>query len=99
MFFGNVFNKNIDYVRVFSGISMRAVRKGRLIKKVAVASDSKVSVLYKFVSVDNLTEVVIMGADGTIKNTLPVDKVFCLVERAKPYLSVEAEARRLDIIR
>ena len=64
----------------------------------AVAESSKVKVLYKFISVDHLTEVLIIGDDGKTKNTLSTGKVFTLVSKGRPYSSVGEEARRLDII-
>ena len=99
MLFGNLFvKKDSDYVRIFSGMDMRAVQKGRRVIRVAVAESSKVKVLYKFISVDHLTEVLIIGDDGKTKNTLSAGKVFTLVSNGRPYSSVGEEARRLDII-
>ena len=99
MLFGNIFvRRENDYVRIFSGMDIRALRKGRIVKKVAVTESVKLKTLYKFMSVDHLTEVVIMGENGKIKNTLSVDKVFMLIEKGRPYCSVGEEARRLEII-
>ena len=97
--FGNVFvKKDVDYVRIFSGMDMRAVKKGRRVYRVAVTEDAKVKVLYKFISVDHLTEVLITDSDGKTKNTLSAGKVFKLVSKGRPYSSVGEEARRLEII-
>ena len=99
MLFGNLFvKKDSDYVRIFSGMDMHAVQKGRRVIRVAVAESSKVKVLYKFISVDHLTEVLIISDDGKTKNTLSAGKVFTLVSNGRPYSSVGEEARRLDII-
>ena len=100
MIFGNVLvSPHIDYVRLYSGLDMRAVKKGRTVSKVAVACSSPVKTLYKFVGVDHLTELVIVGDDGKIKNTLPFDKVLILLRDGRPYSSVGEEVMRLDLMR
>ena len=98
MVFGNLFvNTENDYVRIFFGMDMRAVSKGRQVKKVAVTFDTKIKTLYKFFSADSLTEIVVIGDDGKIKDTLSVDKVSVLLTKARPYSSVGEELRRLEM--
>lgn len=100
MLFGNILvsDKNV-YVRTFFGVDKRFIEKGRAVKRVAVGYKTKVKTLYKFVSSNDFTEVLILDDDGKTKNTLPIDKVFKLLSQGKPYLTVYDEACRLDLIR
>lgn len=96
--FGNVFvSTKCDYIRLFSGLDMRAVEKGRAIKKVAVSETTKVKTLYKFIDSSTLTELVVLSTDGKTKNALSFDKTFTLVSLGKPYLTVGDEVRRLRL--
>lgn len=86
------------YVRIFAGVDMRAVAKGREIKKIAVLSTTEIKRLYKFAGVNDVVELSVFSKAGKIKLTLTADKVSKLLSEGKPYLSVEEEARRLDLI-
>ena len=86
------------YVRIFAGVDMRAVAKGREIKKIAVLSTTEIKRLYKFAGANDVVDLCVFSATGKIKLTLPADKVSKLLSEGKPYLSVEEEARRLKLI-
>ncbi len=99
MLLGNVFvSKDNVYVRIFSGFNYQTAEKGREVRRIVVLEDSKVKTLYKFINGSYFIELVIVDRLGKEKHTLPVDKVYKLLEKGKLYLSVSLEARRLDLI-
>ena len=99
MLLGNIFvSKENTYVRIFSGFNYVLAEKGREVKRIVVLEDSKVKTLYKFINNSNFVEIVVVDRCGKEKYTLPIDKVYKLLENGKLYLSVSSEARRLDLI-
>ncbi len=99
MLLGNVFvSKDNVYVRIFSGFNHQVAEKGREVRRIVVLEDSKVKTLYKFINGSYFIELVVMDRQGKEKYTLPVDKVYKLLEKGKLYLPISSEARRLDLI-
>lgn len=100
MLLGNIFvSKDNIYVRIFSGFNSIAAEKGREIKRIAVLGSSKVKALYKFINGSNFIELVVLDRCGKEKYTLPIDKVYKLLECGKLYLPISVEVERLCLIK
>ena len=96
MLLGNFFlPKGCDYVRLFSGIDLSAVAKGRAIKKIAVTENMKIRSLYRFFGGSELTEIVVFSSDGKIKYALSADKAYKLISDCAPYSTVGEGLRKL----
>ena len=97
--FGNIFvSKDNEYVSVYLGMDVAAVQKGRVIKRVAVTESTKVRSLYKFVTKNDIFEIVVFDNDGRIKKTLSADKAYSFLSKARPYSTLGEETRRLETI-
>ena len=94
MLFGNVFvSKDNDYVRAYSALSLKNLKKGRAIKRVAVSDKTLVKDLFRFISGGTLIDVEILGTDR--KTTLSCDKTLKLLLEGDVYSTVSSEAERL----
>ncbi len=98
--FGNFSaGKESVYVRIFSGVNINAVEKGREIRKVAVTTATPVKALYKFVGANDLAEVSVFNEEMKLTARLPCEKTCRLLQLAKPYLTVSEEIKRLGFDR
>lgn len=94
MLFGNIFvSKENEYVRAYSALSLKNLKKGRAIKRVAISDKTLVKDLYRFISGGTLIDVEILGTDK--KTVLSCDKTLKILCEGDVYSTVSKEAERL----
>ena len=98
MFFGNLFlPKDNVYTRLYSYYSSESLKRGRLVKRVAIDEKTLVKDLFKFIENGYLLEVEIVGENE--KAVLSCDKTAKIIMEGNIYSSVISEADRLFRLR
>ncbi len=94
--FGNVFVSNENkYVKAFSFFSLSKLKRGKVVKKIAVTDKTLVRELFKFITPNELFEVEIYNEKTHKKTVLSCDKTVKILNEGNYSSSISAESKRL----
>ncbi len=98
--FGNVFvSKENKYVKIFTFFSASELKRGKVVKKIAINQKTLVRELFKFIGANEVFEVEIYDEKTHKKTVLSCDKTVKILNEGNYSSSVSKEAERLLLIR